>query len=211
MPKAIKYQVGEKMGSCIYIGGDEWIQYKYQKNRFANFICPFCGNNFKSIISAIKNGRTVSCGCYSKNKNKKIFTTHGLTKSPEWASWKSMKARCCNKNSKAFKNYGGRGIKICDEWINSFENFYKDMGPRPKNHSLDRINNDGDYCKQNCKWSTYNEQQNNKRQNHNIEYNGLVKNISMWAKYYNVPRGLISGRIVRKWPVEKIFQDLVVK
>jgi hypothetical protein len=208
MPKIVEYIIGEKIGLCVYLGEDEWIPYKYQKNRFADFLCPFCEKKFKSAVAPVKNKRTVSCGCYAKNKNKIIFTTHGLSKSPEWNTWKSMKSRCLNPKNKFYKNYGGRGIKICDEWTNSFDNFFKDMGVRPKNHSLDRINNNGNYCKENCKWSTYEEQQNNKRQNRNIEYNGVVKNLTMWAKNFNVPRSLIAGRLNRGWPIEKIFSNL---
>lgn len=92
------------------------------------------------------------------------MVTHGLTKSVEYRTWRSMKERCYNPNNKKYKDYGGRGIKVCDRWLNNFENFHADMGPRPsKEYSLDRIDNNGDYMPTNCKWATIIEQRRNQR------------------------------------------------
>lgn len=89
--------------------------------------------------------------------------THGLSRTPIYCVWVNMVQRCCNKNQQSYKGYGGRGITICDEWVNSFEQFYSDMGARPEGFSLDRIDNDGLYCKSNCRWATREQQQNNQR------------------------------------------------
>lgn len=89
---------------------------------------------------------------------------HGMTKTPEYLSWCSMKSRCYNQNAVGFKLWGGRGITVCDRWASSFENFLADMGPRPKGTSLDRINNDGNYEPGNCRWATRSEQRRNSRQ-----------------------------------------------
>jgi len=89
--------------------------------------------------------------------------THGMTSSPEHISWKGMKQRCLNKNNPAYNRYGGRGIKICNEWMHSFDSFYHDMGPKTKNKSLDRIDNDGNYESGNCRWATSSEQARNRR------------------------------------------------
>lgn len=112
----------------------------------------------------LRSGRTQSCGCLkldrkgTKNPNFK----HGLSFSPEWHSWDSMIQRCENLKHTSYKNYGARGIKVCDRW-HSFENFVSDMGRRPSGHTLDRINNDGNYEPGNVKWSTPKEQAGNRR------------------------------------------------
>lgn len=89
-------------------------------------------------------------------------TTHGMKYTSEYNIWASMKARCLNPNNKDYLRYGGKGIKICNEWENSFEQFYKDMGNRPDGYSIDRIDNTKGYYKENCKWSDRHEQQKNK-------------------------------------------------
>ena len=97
-------------------------------------------------------------------------------------SWRGMKKRCCNTNHEAYHNYGGRGIKVCDRWINSYDNFRRDMGVRPSmNHTIDRIDNDGDYEPSNCKWSTRKEQANNKRNNTIVHFNGKDITVSEFA------------------------------
>lgn len=132
-----------------------------------------CGEICHAIeINDLRQNKSKSCGC-DKRKSP-IFTPgrgkHGHTSknstSPEYYSWKNMKYRCNNPNANRWKSYGGRGIKVCDEWSNSFATFLKDMGPRPSpRHSLDRIDVNGMYEPSNCKWSTHKEQNNN-RQRH---------------------------------------------
>ena len=107
---------------------------------------------------------------------------HGLTKTSIHDIWRSMRQRCLNKKNKAYKNYGGRGIKVCKEW-ESFEIFYKDMGERPEGMTLDRINNDGNYEKSNCRWATDAEQTNNTRANILLTFEGMTKNVAQWARF----------------------------
>jgi hypothetical protein len=112
---------------------------------------------------ALKNGSATSCGCLASELTKKRSTTHGMTNTPEYNIWVGMIQRCTNSKNKDYKNYGGRGIIVHPDWL-SFENFYNDIGKRPTdNHSIDRIDVNGNYGKDNCKWATLEEQATNKR------------------------------------------------
>ncbi len=125
---------------------------------------------------------------------------HGHTRtkkhSTEYMCWGTMKKRCVNPNTKRYSDYGGRGIKVCDRWLNSFQNFFDDMGRRPSpNHSLDRINNDGDYEPTNCAWRTRHEQGSNKRNNRWIEVNGERRTMAQWATLLNIRNSQIHQMI----------------
>ena len=137
---------------------------------------------------------------YSKERNRKIsvaMTRHGMSDSPEYGTWERMRQRCNNPKCKQFKNYGGRGIKICRRWA-SFENFYSDMGNRPSsNHQIDRIKNNEGYRPNNCKWSTHAEQQKNKRNCVYIEYEGKRLTVSDWSRLTGIPRRTIAWRMGR--------------
>lgn len=122
-----------------------------------------CGEFSVVVSSHLKSGWAKSCGCLQKEMARKANTTHGKVKSREYSSWNCMIQRCTNKKRKAYPIYGGRGIKVCDEWLNSFEQFLRDMGERPKGRTLDRIDNEGNYEARNCKWSTPSEQKINQR------------------------------------------------
>lgn len=141
---------------------------QYIKSRnYLNLVkCLFCSKIFATSIKDIL--KIKSCGCMRAKALKLSNTKHGFCGKgnihpTEYTSWREMKTRCYNKNNKSYKNYGARGIKVCDGWLNSFENFYIDMGPKPKGYSLDRINNDGDYEPSNCRWATALQQANNRR------------------------------------------------
>lgn len=124
--------------------------------------------------------------------------THGLRDVPEYGVWAGMRNRCLNPKVRCYPRYGGRGIKVCERWA-KFENFYLDMGPRPLGTSLDRIDVDGDYSPQNCKWATQKEQQNNKRNNRLLTLNGKTQNSTQWAHEVGLPRHVIKQRIKLGW------------
>lgn len=126
-----------------------------RKFRKAIFKC-FCGNEFETWITSVKAGLTKSCGCFETKKRIETHTTHGLYKHPLYVVWKNMKQRCYNPNATRYSDWGGRGISVCDEWINDFQAFYDwavENGYK-KGLQLDRIDNDGNYEPTNCRFIT---------------------------------------------------------
>lgn len=122
---------------------------------------------------------------------------------PEYKIWQSMRQRCNNPNSPAYLNYGGRGIIVCDRW-NDFIKFYEDMGPRPTSrHCLDRVDNDGNYCVENCRWANYVEQNRNRRSNKIISYQGQSHCLEKWAEIYGISSDTIWKRLDKGWKVEE--------
>jgi hypothetical protein len=124
------------------------------------------------------------------------YMHHGMRYTSEYLIWKGMKSRCYNRNEQNYKNYGGRGITVCDEWRNDFPAFYEHIGPRPsKEYSVERINNDKGYEPGNVKWGTREEQANNKRTKRLVEHNGEVRSLTEWANYLQIPIGTIFYRL----------------
>lgn len=154
------------------------------KNRFGHrsFECRCdCGNEIAASISDLFRGHKKSCGCARAEANKARLTTHGKTKTRAFKTWLHMKERCLNKNCKQWKHYGGRGIKICSKWENSFEAFFADMGDRPKNLTIERIDNNGDYRPGNCRWATQKEQNQNYRRCLFFTINDETLNLKQWS------------------------------
>lgn len=158
-----------------------------------------CGNTCFVRANRLVHGRTKSCGCLRKESNQKYKTTHGKSKTSIYSVWHSMKARCYNPKSQNYHRYGERGIKVCDEWLNSFENFYEwaIANGYKSNLTLDRIDNDKNYCPENCRWATIQTQNNNRGVSINITYQGKTQNLSEWCKELNVPYIRIYQRIVK--------------
>ena len=132
----------------------------------ARWLCQCdCGARKEIQAANLRNGNTRSCGCGMRTHGMTGMRTHGMTSTPEYGIWKGMKRRCLNPRDSYWENYGGRGISICERWLNSFENFYADMGKRPSpDLSIDRYpNNDGNYEPANCRWATKSQQNANRR------------------------------------------------
>lgn len=161
-----------------------------------------CGNQVTVRGNSLRSGNTTSCGCVHKAMIGKLNFKHGLKRGREYSSWQMMIDRCTNKNSKSWNSYGGRGITVCDRW-KDFSKFYQDMGERPENHTLERIDNNLGYSLENCKWATVKEQNRNTRRTRLFEINGVTKCVTDWCDYFGINKRTVSNRINRgKWPVE---------
>jgi hypothetical protein len=152
-----------------------------------------CGVEKSARADHLVSGGTKSCGCH-RSESSTRRKTHGMTNSSEYEIWSSMKKRCYNKNNVAYKNYGGRGIFVCNEWL-VFENFYRDMGPRPVGASIDRIDNNKGYSKENCTWSTDLEQANNRRNVKRYVVGELNGTLPQLCRALNMPRHTVWARL----------------
>jgi hypothetical protein len=166
---------------------------------FEVFARCVCGLKVKRPLSAFvpPHGSSACSSCAKK--------THELTGTPEYRAWAAMKSRCYHEDDISYPNYGGRGIKVCDQWINSFEAFLSDMGVRPtENHSLDRYPDlDGNYCPGNCRWATPREQSQNRKSTVFITHNGQTCCITEWERLLGFPRGRIQRRLRRGWSARR--------
>lgn len=180
---------------------------RYLGKRRWECVCE-CGTIKSVSADNLKSGQIKSCGCLFRELLTSKNTKHGHSKSPTYKSWAGAKDRCTNPNTPYYSSYGGRGIKMCDRWARSFEAFLEDMGERPSpKHSLDRIDNNGNYEPGNCRWSTMEEQANNRRSNRAFSAFGESKTIADWLRD---PRCVVRlattlrNRIVEYgWPPEK--------
>ncbi len=169
-----------------------------------------CGNLYSVIGWSLKDkqkkGKIAHCGCLHKELDKPRLdacSTHGMSKSREFKTWNDMKNRCSLPSLKNYKNYGGRGISVCDRWRRSFENFYEDMGPKPHGLTLERINTNGNYEPGNCKWADADTQANNKRTSRLIEFRGETKTMTQWAQQMGLSSITVQGRLTRGWSPER--------
>lgn len=142
----------------------------------------------------------------------KIHLQSGKNTTGTYRTWQAMKTRCLNKNDKDYVRYGARGISIDKSWENSFAKFFEDMGNRPLHKTLDRIDNNGNYCKENCRWATVQQQSNNGRHNRLITHKGKTLSISQWASLNKIHINTLWHRIVTfKWSIEKSLTTLARK
>lgn len=175
-----------------------------------------CGNVVTAIGSELSDGHTTSCKCRRMTTGK-LNRTHGYSRTRIYGLWSHVIRRCYSLSSKAYNRYGGRGITVCERW-RKFENFYADMGERPVDRTLDRIDNDGGYwcgkCDEctangrqlNCRWATRVEQGNNKRNNRMITYQGVTLTLAQWATKFGLDREIVRVRLRRGWSVEDALE-----
>jgi hypothetical protein len=183
---------GQKIGRLTVVSVDSKDIHGHYKWKC---VCE-CGNEVIVFSDNLKKGHTQSCGCIHSEVTSKIKTTHGLrNSSPIYNVWCSMKQRCNDKNCKSYPNYGGRGISICERW-NDFKNFSDDMFPTyKKSLTIDRINVNGNYEPNNCRWATQKTQMNNTRRNVFIEYNGEIDTVTNICNKYSINYTTIQSRV----------------
>ena len=166
-----------------------------------------CGNEIIARADGLKNGCVKSCGCYNIDRAKtgNNRRTHGKHGTRLYRIWQAMHARCYIKTSPAYKNYGGRGITICAEWLKDFQAFYNwaILNGYEDNLTIDRIEVNGNYEPNNCRWITHAEQARNTRANHFITYNDETHTISEWAEKVGIKASIISWRLKHKWTIER--------
>lgn len=177
---------------------------KGTKQLWATCSCN-CGNTTHVPLYRILSGNTQSCGCLGKSRGKINLTTHGKNKTREHRAWVAIRRRCNNPNTLDAKLYRSKGIKVCKRW-DKFLNFLKDMGKCPPGYSIDRIDNNKNYCPSNCRWATALEQGNNTSRNVKFTYKGETMNMSQWARRLGIPYCMLKSRWHRKWPLDRMMQ-----
>ena len=192
---------GKKFGRWIVKG----FSHKNGKMFYWSCLCD-CGKERAVFGGDLKRGGSRSCGCLQKEEVSDRFTSHGMARHPAYRSWQHMKNRCGNPTDDGYKDYGGRGIKICNEWL-EFDGFWSDMGSTwEKGLSIDRIDVDGNYEPSNCRWATSKQQGNNRRTNQLIMCpDGELRTVTLAAEKYGIKRATIFSRIRYGWPEDQLL------
>ena len=190
MPRKPENLVGQRFGRLVVLE-DTKIMVPNRTQTYQKCLCD-CGNIVIVPKSYLKSEHTRSCGCWVKE----MHTTHGLSQSRIYKVYSGMKKRCYDKNHKIYNRYGGRGITICDEWLNDFMAFYNwsMANGYQDNLTIDRIDNNKGYSPDNCRWVTMLEQAQNTSKNVNITYKGKTQTISAWSRETGIPQNTISRR-----------------
>lgn len=192
--------VGSVFGRLTVTGVGVTRRTKTGGSDFTSECDCLCGKKNKVVSNKMLRAGVKSCGCLRDEttaERNRLNVAHGKSRTAEYESWHAMKGRCGNVNNRKYKDYGGRGIEVCQRWRDSFEAFLSDMGLRPTTeHSLDRFpDKDGNYEPGNCRWATIEEQNRNRRNNHMVELNGQSKTMSEWCQEKGVAKSTILNRV----------------
>ena len=178
---------------------------------YRHWICRCeCGNTTSVRTASLRNGKKRSCGCLmleaAATLARRCLLKHGKTETTEYRIWCGIKYRCYVHSCPAYKNYGGRGVTVADIWLNDFAAFVAYVGARPSmRHTLDRIDTNGNYEPGNVRWATWEQQQNNRRNNHLITKDGVTHTLAEWCKLLGIHRSLVDGRMRQGWPEHKLL------
>lgn len=197
LPPRVQSIIGNRYGRWTV------IDFSHTRKKASYWIARCdCGTLRTHQRSALVSGSTLSCGCLRGEQVAARNTTHGKRHSPEYGSWRAMKERCQNPKATKYPTYGGRGITICERW-QRFDNFFADMGPKPTPfHTLERINNGGNYEPGNCRWASNDEQAINRRNNHRIEIDGVTRTIAEWRRHLGISKSTYDARIRLGWSIK---------
>lgn len=209
LEQKITNSIGMKFGKLTIIG----VSHKNGSGKnYAKCKCE-CGNIIDVLPNSLFNNQSKSCGCSKSNNsilanNKSTSSGNykdGRTKHLLYGTWHQMINRCENPKSKHYDRYGGRGIKVCDEWHDfwSFVKWSESVGGRPNGYTIDRIDNDGNYCPENCRWADWETQTSNKSSNRYITYNGKTQTIQQWSIDAGLNEQTLTNRINRGWSIER--------
>jgi hypothetical protein len=186
---------GQKFGRLVaveYLGGSRWL-----------CRCE-CGGEARCLTSNLVRENSRSCGCATREAHFK----HGMSGTPVYKVWQAMRDRCDNRVNREYRNYGGRGIAVCERW-QDFSNFLSDMGSRPKGFDIERKNNDGPYSPENCRWASRQLNLNNRRCNNRVEFRGQTKTVAEWAAETGMHEETLRRRILNGWPAERALTEPV--
>lgn len=178
---------GQRFGRLTVVSRDP------TRNHCWRCVCD-CGVHKSIKGQNLREGRTRSCGCLNLQRMNERRRKHGMWGSKEYWAWALAKNRCTNSKNKGYRNYGGRGIRMSEDWSNSFDAFLRDMGECPAGLSLDRINNDGNYEKGNCRWATTKQQMRNTRVTAQISHDGKILSFAEWAELTGIPVNTLRSR-----------------
>lgn len=204
---------GKKFNRLTAIRLHHIEKYNHGTKHFWLYKCD-CGNEVVLNKNNVSNGHTQSCGCFQREQTAKASSSHNLSRVRLYHIWNGIKARCYNKNNPAYKYYGGRGICICEKWKDDFKAFYdwsmnngyKEETRKSNNYNIltiDRIDTNGNYCPENCRFVTAKEQSRNVRTNTLITYNNESRCLSEWAEIFGIDSELLRERLKRNWSFEK--------
>ena len=206
MPKSKFVEPDTKFGNFTFLR----YTVNFNGNMKGLFSCAFCGEERERLVSHVRTGYVKTCHCQNSARN----TRHGHAadgrETPTYQAWAAMKKRCLNPDHRNYAGYGGRGIDVCQRWM-EFENFLSDMGNRPDGMSLDRINNDAGYSPENCRWATAIDQNNNRRSNTLITFDDKTFTVSQWARELGMKKNALIERFRHGWSVERAFTTPVQK
>ena len=195
---------GQRYGRLSVI---EMAGHNKHRQRLWRCVCD-CGETTEVIGHLLRYGQTQSCGCLHREAIRNVNKKHGKSKSQIWFMHRSMMDRCYLQTSTAYKNYGGRGITVCKRW-HDFENFYADMGDKPKGMTLERIDNDGPYLPDNVCWASYKDQANNRRSNVVLEFQGRKQTMQQWSDEMGLKIQTVWARLNRGWSVDRALTEEV--